>query len=124
MAGDFKELRVWQKAHKLTIEVYHFSRSFPQSEIYGLTSQIRRAAVSVEANIAEGHGRYHYADEINFFIISRASCSEVQTLLLVVRDLNYLEQKTSERIIEEYETLSRQINSYIKVKRGKLLKTK
>lgn len=120
MPHVFTELRIWQKAHELTLRVYKVTESFPREETYGLTSQLRRAAVSVEANIAEGHGRYHYAEEVNFLLISRGSSSEAQTLLFVARDLKYLAGETADTIIEEYALLSKQISSYIRVKRGAL----
>lgn len=122
MIKDFRELRVWQEAHQLTLIIYKVTSKFTKEEAYGLTSQLRRAAVSVEANIAEGHGRFHYADEINFFVVSRGSCSEVQTLTLVALDLGYTDQKTSEEVVFRYSQLVRQINSYIKSKREQLKK--
>lgn len=120
MPHAFTELRIWQKAHELTLRVYKVTEKFPREEIYGLTGQLRRAAVSVEANIAEGHGRYHYAEEVNFLLISRGSSSEAQTLLLVVRDLKYLDWETANALIDEYALLSKQISSYVRIKRGAL----
>ena len=83
---DFKELRVWQKAHSLALEVYQATRSFPRDEIYGLTSQIRRAAVSVGANIAEGCGRRSDGEFARFLQIARGSASELEYHLLFARD--------------------------------------
>jgi four helix bundle protein len=87
---DFKELRVWQKAHTLALEVYQATRSFPRDEIYGLTSQIRRAAVSVGANIAEGCGRRSDGEFARFLQIARGSASELEYHLLFARDLKLL----------------------------------
>jgi four helix bundle protein len=87
---DFKELRVWQEAHTLALEVYQATRSFPRDEIYGLTSQIRRAAVSVGANIAEGCGRRSDGEFARFLQIARGSASELEYHLLFARDLKLL----------------------------------
>jgi four helix bundle protein len=87
---DFKELRVWQKAHALGLEIYQATRSFPRDEIYGLTSQIRRAAVSVGANIAEGCGRRSDGEFARFLQIARGSASELEYHLLFARDLKLL----------------------------------
>lgn len=122
MIKDFRELRVWQEAHQLSLLIYKITSKFPREEVYGLSNQLRRAGVSVEANIAEGHGRFHYADEINFFVISRGLCSEVQTLTLIALDLGYTDQKTGEEIVIRYSQLVKQINSYIKSKREQLKK--
>ncbi|OGD95126.1 four helix bundle protein, partial [Candidatus Curtissbacteria bacterium RIFCSPLOWO2_01_FULL_37_9] len=75
--GDFRKLEIWQRAHKLTLEVYKLSKKLPKEELYGLTSQVTRAAVSVESNIAEGESRYTDPAKIRFFIDARASVSEV-----------------------------------------------
>jgi four helix bundle protein len=87
---DFKELRVWQKSHELALVVYESSKSFPREEIFGLTSQIRRAAVSIGANIAEGCGRRSDGEFARFLQIARGSASEVENHLLLARDLKYL----------------------------------
>ena len=68
--GDFRKLEIWQKAHELTLKIYHSTSKLPKSEQFGLVSQIRRAAVSVESNIAEGDSRYSKKDKIQFFVIS------------------------------------------------------
>ncbi len=85
---DFKELKVWIKAHEMTMGVYQETRSFPKEELYGLTSQIRRAAASVGANIAEGCGRRSDGELTRFLQIARGSASELEYHLLLARDLN------------------------------------
>ena len=87
---DFKELKVWHKTHALVVLVYEASRRFPREEIYGLRSQLRRAAVSVGANIAEGCGRRSDGEFIRFLQIARGSASELEYHLLVARDLKFL----------------------------------
>ena len=97
--SDYEKLNVWQKAHKLTLETYMLTKQLPKEELFGLTSQIRRAAVSVESNIAEGESRFSNADKIRFFIDARSSAAEVETQLLIISDLyvinNYGNQKIS-----------------------------
>lgn len=117
MTGDFTDLRIWQKAHELTLRIYKLTAKFPSEEKYGLVSQLRRAAVSVEANIAESHGRYHYADVVNFLLDSRASIFEVQDELMVARDVGYGEKREIENLIDEYSILAKQVNRYISFKR-------
>jgi four helix bundle protein len=87
---DFKDLRVWAKAHELTLAVYQKTRTFPKEEMYGLTSQLRRASASVGANIAEGCGRRSDAEMKRFVQIARGSANEVEYHLLLAKDLNSL----------------------------------
>lgn len=89
----FTDLEVWKSSHELTIFVYKITKNFPKEEIFGITSQIRRASVSIESNIAEGFSRFHFKDRLNFYYQSRGSASEVQTQLLIVKDLDYISQK-------------------------------
>lgn len=87
---DFKNLKVWAKAHQLTLAIYQSTRKFPRDEIYGLTSQIRRASVSIGANIAEGCGRRSDPEMKRFVQIARGSASELEYHLLLARDLQLL----------------------------------
>lgn len=87
---DFKDLRVWAKAHELTLTVYQRTRSFPKEEMYGLTSQLRRASASIGANIAEGCGRRSDAEMKRFVQIARGSANEVEYHLLLAKDLGFL----------------------------------
>jgi four helix bundle protein len=87
---DFKNFKVWQKSHELTIVVYATTRGFPREEVYGITSQLRRAAASIGANIAEGCGRGTDAEMKRFAQIARGSANEVEYLLLLARDLKFL----------------------------------
>jgi four helix bundle protein len=83
----FRELKVWQRAYELTLDLYRITRKFPKAEIYGLTSQLQRAAVSVPANIAEGYERNHRKEYLQFIFIAKGSLGELETLLLLARDL-------------------------------------
>jgi four helix bundle protein len=87
---DFRKLKVWQKAHALSIEIYGATKSFPAAEQYALRRQIRSATVSVEANIAEGCGRRTAAEFVNFLGIGSGSLCELQCLLLLARDLGFM----------------------------------
>ncbi len=84
---DFKKLKVWGKAHELTLAVYMITRGFPREEVYGLSNQMRRAAASIGANIAEGCGRGSDAELKRFVQIARASANELEYHLLLARDL-------------------------------------
>jgi four helix bundle protein len=87
---DFKELKVWEKAHAITLLVYEETRTFPKEELYGLTSQLRRSAASVAANIVEGCGRRSDGEFTRFLQIARGSASELEYHLLLARDLRLL----------------------------------
>lgn len=116
--GEFQNLEVWKEAHLLTLQVYKLTNSLPKTELFVLTSQIRRAAISVESNIAEGEGRFGRADKLKFFVDSRASIKEVQTQLLIIRDL-YSNLSTEARaLFEKYEVLIKRLNSLIKYRRN------
>jgi four helix bundle protein len=90
---DFKELKVWAKAHEVTLLVYGENRAFPRGEMYGLTSQLRRAAASVAANIVEGCGRRSDGEFKRFLQIARGSACELEYHLLLARDLKFLNEE-------------------------------
>ena len=98
---DFKKLDVWKRSHELTLMVYKLSSSFPREEIYGLTSQIRRAAASVPANIAEGCGRDTPLDFAHYLDIAFGSASELEYHLLLAKDLGFLELAEYEDALKE-----------------------
>jgi four helix bundle protein len=87
---SFTELQAWQEAHKLTLMVYKATQSWPREEMFGLTGQVRRAAISVESNIAEGHGRFNDTEFHHFCNMAKGSVTEVQCQLMIARDLGYL----------------------------------
>ena len=87
---DFKDLKVWTKAHELTLAIYRCTRGFPREEVYGLTSQVRRASASIGANLAEGCGRRSDAEMKRFAQIARGSANELEYHLLLARDLQLL----------------------------------
>jgi len=98
--ASYRDLRVWQQAMDLAEEVYRETEGFPKHELYGLTSQIRRAAVSVASNIAEGKGRQTDRDFVNFLYHSRGSLLEVETQVCLAYRLKYLSQRSEESLLE------------------------
>ena len=111
--GDFRNLRVWQRAHQLTLDVYGETRSFPKEERYRLTSQLRRAATSVPANIAEGCGRNGDAELARFLTIAKGSASELDYFLLLAHDLGYLKRSRYEQLAEDVHGISRMLANFI-----------
>jgi four helix bundle protein len=110
-ARNFQDLIVWQKAHKLVIEVYKFTENFPKTEIYCLTSQIRRSVISVPANIAEGFIKKSEIDKIRFLNIVQGSLEETRYYLILSNDLKYGE---SDKILPLLEEVSKLLNAFIK----------
>jgi four helix bundle protein len=110
-ARNFQDLVLWQKAHRFVLEVYQYSAAFPRAETYGLTSQFRRAAVSIPANIAEGFRRRGKPDKARFLNTSQSSIEECRYYLILARDLNYGENEKLMCLLEE---VSRIIDTYAK----------
>jgi four helix bundle protein len=110
---DFKELKVWHKAYDLALSIYEASRSFPREEMYGLTSQLLRAAVSIGANIAEGCGRRSDGELIRFLQIARGSSSEVEHHLLLARDLKFLQAAKHQDIEKRLQEVQRMLTSLV-----------
>ncbi len=110
----WKELDVWKIAHGLVLDVYQTTVSFPRSESYGITDQLRRAAYSVPANIVEGQSRNTTKEYVQFLYNSRGSTEEVRYFLLLSRDPGYLKQAPYEELEQGYERVSRLLNGLIK----------
>ena len=99
---SFKDLIVWQKAYKLVLEVYKMTRGFPKDELYGLTQQMRKAAVAIPSNIAEGYGRQYNKEYKQFLSIAYGSLCELETQCLLAIDLNYIKKsETLENLMKE-----------------------
>jgi four helix bundle protein len=90
---SFTDLKAWQEGHKLVVAIYKITKKFPREEIYSLTNQMRRAAASVTANIAEGFGRQGYKEKIQFYYMAQGSLIELKDQILIARDVGYLEEK-------------------------------
>ncbi|HKI27551.1 MAG TPA: four helix bundle protein [Candidatus Sulfotelmatobacter sp.] len=106
---DFKQLKVWRKAHEMTLDTYRVTAAFPKEEMYGLTSQLRRASASIGANIAEGCGRRSDGEMCRFLQIARGSASEVEYHFLLARDLRFLDEKEFQKLTRQADELQRML---------------
>ena len=114
----FQDLFAWQESHKFVLLVYTVSRVFPKEELFALTSQIRRAAVSIPSNIAEGYGRPSGKDRVHFFWIAKGSLLEVESQFLIAKDLGYLKNTTL------IDTFNAQLEKTDRILTGLIKKTK
>ena len=111
---NYKDLKVWQRAYQLCLEIYKITKGFPDEEKYGLTSQLRRAAVSVPSNIAEGYGRKTTPEYIQFLYIAYGSICEIETQILLAGDLGYIEPVKLEMLHEGVGEVERMLKALIK----------
>ena len=114
MLRNYKELKVWQKSYQLCLNVYKMTQKYPKSEVYGFTSQMRRAALSIPCNIAEGYGRKSTADYLRFLYMSYGSACELETQILLSGDLAYLEAESLSDIQQDFEEVERMLKALIK----------
>ena len=112
MTYTFENVVAWQKAHVFVLLVYRITKSFPSEELYGLTSQFRRAAVSIEANIAEGYKKISKADKLRFMNISQGSMEECRDYILLARDLNYISDADFSFLHDELDDASKMLYLY------------
>jgi four helix bundle protein len=108
---DNRDLEVWQKAMQVVKDVYLLTKEFPQSELYGLTSQMRRAAVSIPTNIAEGWGRRYTAEFIQFIRQANGSRTELETLLLLSSEIHLCSPEAAQPILDELQVIGKQLNN-------------
>ena len=113
MTYKFEEVLAWQKAHLFVLAVYRYTRQFPEDERFGLTSQFRRAAVSIEANIAEGYKKLGKADKLRFYNVSQGSLEDCRNYLILARDLEYLTTEQYNDLYMKIEDASRMLMLYI-----------
>jgi len=111
---DFKDLKVWKKAHNLTLKIYQMTMNFPKEELFGLTSQIRRSCVSIPSNIAEGCGRKGDVEFARFLQIAMGSASELEYHLLLSNDLNLINNQDYENANTDVTDVKRMLASLIK----------
>jgi four helix bundle protein len=109
---NYREIKIWQRSRTLVKEVYLLTKQYPKEEIYGLTSQIRRAVVSIPANIAEGAGRGTDKDFSHFLDISRGSLFELETLIILSSDLEFISESRSIEVLEKITEILRMLNSF------------
>ena len=110
MSGTFEDLTVWQRSVQFAILVYSTTKSFPRDELYGMTSQLRRAAVSIASNIAEGKGRNSDPDLMRFLATSRGSLFEVRTQLIIAEALGYVNKNQMSKLRNDMDEIGRLIN--------------
>jgi len=110
---SFEDLTVWQKSHALALEIYKITKHFPSEEKFGLVSQMRRASVSVAANIAEGFKRRGKRDKINFYNISQGSLTELDYYLILVKDLKYLDSDSVGKLKLVVDEVGKMLNGLI-----------
>lgn len=109
---NFEQLKVWQEAHLFVLEIYKITKLYPKEEIYGLTSQFKRASVSIPANIAEGYRKRGIKDKLKFYNISQGSADECMYYIILSRDLGYISNDVFERLYSQLDLVSRLLNSY------------
>ena len=115
---DFRKLQVWDKSHRLTIRIYKVTESFPREEVFGLISQIRRSAVSIPTNIAEGCGRNTDTEFARFMEIASGSASELDYLLMLVRDLDLIDEAQYTKISADVTEIRKMLTTFIKTVRN------
>ncbi len=111
---NFRDLKIWEKGHELTLAVYEATVTFPRDEMYGLTSQIRRSCASIPANIAEGCGRGSNEDPARFLQMAMGSATELEYHLILARDLNLLDPPEYEHLAKETTEVKRMLTSFIR----------
>lgn len=111
---SFESVVAWQKAHAFTLLVYRLTREFPKDETFGLTSQFRRAAVSIEANIAEGYKKLSKADKLRFLNIAEGSLAECRNYVILARDLEYVNEQQYNSLFVALKEASKLLTSYCK----------
>ena len=121
MAQDFTELVVWKETRSLRLDLMDLLKSFPKSEEYRLKDQIIRASRSITNNIAEGHGRFHFQENIQFCRMSRGSLSEIKDHLIIALECNYITDEQYNEIMKQYEKCIKLLNGYVNhLKRAKV----
>ena len=111
---NFTDLDAWKEGHKLVLMIYKITRSFPKSEMFGLTSQMQRAAVSITSNIAEGFGRYSYKEKSQFYSTAAASDIELENQLIISKDIGYIIKNVFEEIYSQAVVVHKITNGLIK----------
>jgi four helix bundle protein len=112
--ASFRDLLIWQRGIKLVKEVYEEARGFPKEELYGLTNQMRRSAISIPSNISEGHSRQHKSEFRQFLSIALGSLAELETQILIARELVYISDERLEYLIDQMNSLGKMIRALMK----------
>ncbi len=111
---SFKDLRIWQKGIEIVSDIYILTKKFPKEELFSLTSQLRRSAISIPSNIAEGFKRYHNKEYKQFLYITLGSCAELETQIIIAKKLKYINENEETELIEKLDHIGRMTSSLIK----------
>ena len=111
---NFTDLNAWKEGHKLVLEIYTITKKFPKEEIFGLTNQSRRCAVSITSNIAEGFSRQTYKDKTHFYVIALGSVTELQNQMIIARDIGYITKEEAEQLRIQLLVVHKILNGLIK----------
>lgn len=111
---NFRDLRVWQEGHKLVVLIYKITKSFPREELYSLVDQMRRSAVSVTSNIAEGFSRHSFKEKVQFYSMAHGSLTELENQVQVAKDVEYIKNDEFEKISEYLMNVHMLLNAFIK----------
>ncbi len=111
---SFTDLNVWKEGHKLVLMIYKVTQTFPTRETYSIVDQMRRAAASITANIAEGFGRQSYKEKVQFYYLSKGSLSELKNFMLIAKDVEYLSVKQFENLTEQATLTDKLLQGFIK----------
>ena len=110
---NFQDLRIWQTGIEVVKDIYILTKKFPKEELYGLTSQMRRSAVSIPSNIAEGFRRYHNKEYKQFLYIALGSCAELETQIIIANELDYINETNTTEFIEKIKYICRMTTKLI-----------
>jgi len=122
--SDYKKLKVWEDAHKFTVDIYYITQKFPNNEKYGLTSQIRRSSSSIPTNIVEGCGQLDNGNLIRFLGMAKGSAFEIEYQLLLAKDLNYITNEEYKLLLAKIQSIIRRLTNLIKSLKSKNQKPK
>lgn len=111
---SFTDLEVWKEAHKLVLIIYKLTKDFPKEETFGLVSQLRRAAVSITSNIAEGFSRYSYKEKLQFYSMAHGSLTELKNQLLIAKDVKYLKEENFRQLSDQSIVVHKLLNAFIR----------
>ena len=111
---SFKDLRIWQKGIEIVSDIYILTKNFPKEELFSLTSQLRRSAISIPSNIAEGFKRFHNKEYKQFLFITLGSCAELETQIIIAKGLKYINENEETKLVEKLDHICRMTSSLIK----------
>ena len=111
---SFKDLRIWQKGIEIVTDIYTLTKKFPKEELFSLTSQLRRSAISIPSNIAEGFKRFHNKEYKQFLFIALGSCAELETQVIIAKELKYINENEEAKLVEKLDHICRMTSSLIK----------